>query len=125
MAKLTSEDIERIIKEQMPGYRVVEHHAVEDAVAQRVTPTEGTADLAELQERVARQRAQTDNPGDTPHADNPGADEAPAEPLADDEEEDHMVVVAPEAPPTPWDHGSKAKVVIVSGRDGKIITSQG
>lgn len=121
MAKLTRKDIEDIVSTEMPGYKVIHHEPVEDAVAQRLVADEITPDLAELKQRLAdRGRIAHDNPGPEAAAAEPDAIEAD-----DDESEDHMVLLEPKASPSALDHGAKAKVVVISGKDRKIVTSQG
>jgi hypothetical protein len=116
MAKLTQEEIDEIIKRDAPGHRVVQYEVGEDAAPTPASPDEGTPDLAGLKRRYL---------GKEP---NPGGEDAVVASLGDkenDDIEDQFVAIAPEAAPNPWDHGSKPKVVVISGKDKRIIASQG
>jgi hypothetical protein len=115
MAKLTRAALEEIIKDQMPGYRIVRYGPVQDAVARRVVADQQTPDLDTLK-RAGRESSR----GGIGQAsdDSVGTDDAELG-------EDQMVVLAPQNPTSPLDHGAKAKVVVVSATDGKIVTSQG
>ena len=115
MAKLTRAALEEIIKDQLPGYRIVRYGPVQDAVAGRVVADQQTPDLDALK-RAGRESSRG------------GIGEASDDSVEmDDAElgEDQMVVLAPQNPASPLDHGAKAKVVVVSATDGKIVTSQG
>jgi hypothetical protein len=116
MAKLTRAALEEIIKDQMPGYRIVRYGPVQDAVARRVVADQQTPDLDTLK-RVGREPSRGGGMGEASD-DSVGMDDA-------EQGEDQMVVLAPQKPTSPLDHGAKAKVVVVSATDGKIVTSQG
>ena len=115
MPKLTRAALEEIIKDQLPGYRIVRYRPVQDAVARRVVADQQTPDLDTLK-RAGREPSR----GGMGQAsdDSVGMDDAELG-------EDQMVVLAPQNPTSPLDHGAKAKVVVVSATDGKIVTSQG
>jgi hypothetical protein len=115
MAKLTRAALEEIIKDQLPGYRIVRYGPVQDAVARRVVADQQTPDLDTLK-RAGRESSRG-GVGETSD-DSVGMDDAELG-------EDQMVVLAPQNPTSPLDHGAKAKVVVVSATDGKIVTSQG
>jgi hypothetical protein len=117
MAKLTSEELEEIIRRDAPGHRIVARAQDEDAMAATVTPDEGTPDLAMLRKKFLGAEAASDNAAAVPQDDaadaNPGSDNV------------EMVTIEPDERATPWDHGSRAKTVIVSGKEKRIIGSQG
>lgn len=114
MAKLTRKEVERIIKRDAPGHRVVEYPVKDDSVTLRVRSDEGTPDLSSLKRKYG-------GPEEAAAAIEGGQDAGAGE----NEPEDQLVAIEPEAPPNPWDHGSKPKVVLISGKDKKIIASQG
>lgn len=116
MAKLTRAALKEIIKDQMPGYRIVQYGPVQDAVARRVVADQQTPDLDTLK-RAGREPSRGGAMGEASD-DSAGMDDAELG-------EDQMVVLAPLNPTSPLDHGAKAKVVVISAADGKIVTSQG
>ena len=71
------------------------------------------------------------NPGTSDASSSTEPEGAAAEPAAetdsadDEDTEDQIVAVEPEAPADPWDQGSRAKTVVVSGKDRKVIGTQG
>jgi hypothetical protein len=139
MAKLSDQELEEIIRRELPGYRIVKGTVGDDAVASRVTADERTPDLAQLKEKL--RGAGNPGPGPDEAEPNPGPD--PDDPVVsdppdpggadaavdggagDETPEDTMVAIEPDVPPNPWDHGAKPKVVVISGKDRKILSSQG
>ena len=117
MAKLTRAALEEIVKDQMPGYRIVRYGPVQDAVARRVVADQQTPDLDTLKRAAGRGPSRSGGMGEASE-DSIGTDDAELG-------EDQMVVLAPQNPTSPLDHGAKAKVVVISAADGKIVTSQG
>jgi hypothetical protein len=115
MAKLSEQEIDEIIKRDAPGHRVVQYQAGEDAAQSLAKPDEATPDLDALKRKYLGEDAS--NEGSEPAAD--------ARDAAGDDVEDQLVAIAPESSPSPWDHGSRPKVVVISGKDKKIIASQG
>jgi hypothetical protein len=125
MAKLGREDRDRIIKRDLPGYRVVEQRQSEadesaDTTTAPVRPEAGTPDVAELRRKyfgssdsAADSVSTGHNPGSNPGS-NPGGFE---------EDEDEIVRVTPESVADPLDRGGRAKSVIIS-REG-VKGSQG
>jgi hypothetical protein len=114
MAKLTQEELEEIIERDAPGHRIVSRGQDEDLLAPSVTPDEGTPDLARLRLKFLGTDAVSDGADEVAEgSDNPGSNDV------------EMVTIEPDERATPWDHGSKPKVVIVSGKQRKIIGSQG
>lgn len=117
MAKLSKEEIEEIIKQEYPGYRVVETTGAVDALSSPAKADERTPDIDALITKY-RKAAPNPGPGDEESTDAESREAVEAE-------EDQMVTIEPETPPNPWDHGSRPKSVIISAKDKKIIASQG
>lgn len=121
MARLSRKEIDEIVKRDMPGHRVTRRAPAQDALRTGVHPDEGTPDLAALRRKYL---------GDGDDVDEHAADEgrAVAGPDAipeDDDLEDEMVTLEPTVRTDPSDRGSRGKTVVISGRDKRIIASQG
>lgn len=120
MAKLGKEDMDRIIKRDLPGYRVVEQRQSEadesaDAIPAPVRPDAGTPDVAELRQKYF---GSSDYAADSAGAaynsgSNPGSED----------DDDEIVRVTPESVADPLDRGGRAKSVIISR--GGVKGSQG
>jgi hypothetical protein len=118
MAKLTPEEIEEIVKRDAPGHRVVPLPPQADAIPRATRSDEGTPDAAAIREKYGQQG------GEAHDGESAGAPAADA-PAGEEETEDTMIAIAPDSPSSPWAHGSRPKVVVISGKDRKIIASQG
>jgi hypothetical protein len=106
MAKLPKEEVEKIIKKSMKGYKVREEKPTDNPV-NRVKPDAGGLDLDALRKKFLR----TDYIEEEPPTDAA----AP---------EDEIVIVEPEGR-APLDRGARGKAVVVSGKKKKIIGQQG
>jgi hypothetical protein len=106
MAKLPKEEVEKIIKKSMKGYKVREEKPTDNPV-NRVKPDAGGLDLDALRKKFLR----TDYIEEEPPTDA-------AVP------EDEIVIVEPEGR-APLDRGARGKAVVVSGKKKKIIGQQG
>jgi hypothetical protein len=124
MARKTRQELNEIVRREMPGYHVVEpaaEAAPADAAGLRVeraAPDAGTPDLEALRMKYLRR---PDEPGQTIADQEPpaGVGAAPAE--GDD---DQIVAVVPDDREDPWDRAARPKSVVVNP-DGKIIGAQG
>lgn len=117
MAKLGKEDRDRIIKRDLPGYRVVEQRKSEadesaDTATAPVRPEAGTPDVAELRRKYFGSSDSAADSVSTGH--NPGSN-----PGGYEEDEDEIVRVTPESVADPLDRGARAKSVIISRRGVK------
>ena len=106
MAKLSSEQKEKIVKKYLPGYKIVpearEGGTLTDDNPDR-TVDAGTPDLEALKRKYF---------GDTGAVPDAVADSA-----ADDDDE--LVQVEPETRSDPLDRGSRAKSIVISGNEVK------
>jgi hypothetical protein len=120
MAKMARKDLERIVRKEMPGYRLARKpkpgRAAADAraSARRAAPEARTPSLDALKRKYL------------------GADAAPAPKKAtrgaDTKKRrgaDRIVAVEPESAAHPWDRAARPKAVVVSGKDKKIVGRQG
>lgn len=130
MGKLSRKDLEEIVERDLPGSRLVEKAAGQDPEGLRAGPEEVTPDVAMLR----RKYLGTDEAEAGPGEEYPGGLESGAEADAgtaadedgdDDADDAEIVAVEPAAVADPLDRGSRAKSVVVSSRDRKIIGSQG
>jgi hypothetical protein len=121
MAKLSKKDMEQIIKRDLPGYKLAggTHRSEVDALW--APPEARSQDLDAL-----RKRFLGDRESDAAAA-GPEETDAPSGAGSDDDEdlEDAMVPIEPEGEPDPTDRRSHAKVAIVSGKDRKVVGTQG
>jgi hypothetical protein len=132
MSKLSAEEIESIVSNDLPDYKLKEDslEGASDAASRdsiRTTIMEqveaNTPDLDALKAKYLGE--------DSFAADSAGglsADEDPdtrAFAAAEDEPEDEIVAVVPKTSSHPLDRGARAKAVIISGENKKVIGQQG
>ena len=124
---MTKDELDRIIRRDMPGYRVARGHrpdvqesdATADAPAEAATPT-----LEKLREKyLVSKYLSPDSEGDA--APSGAAQSAAAHDEAARSDEDVIVSVEPEQPAHPWDVGARPKAVVISGRERRVIGHQG
>lgn len=126
MARKSREELNEIVRRELPGYHVApqpEPGAEADAAmpAGRAAPDAGTPDLDTLRRKYLR------NPGEGGQtaADELGAgDPGLAERGIEDADDDQIVAIAPDDRPDPWDRAVRPKTVVI-GPDGKILGAQG
>jgi hypothetical protein len=120
--RMSKEQIEEIVQRDMPGHRVVHRATAEDAGDVALSVDQGTPDIDELRRKFLGDERQAVHAMDDDIEFDGGASAD-----AGDEQDfaDEMVALQPADRSRPWDQGSKAKVVIISGKDQKIISSQG
>lgn len=119
MTKLSNEEKERIIKRDLPGFKLVEQSTESagegsghDAV--KAPPDAGTPDFRELRRKYFGESANESDAADAyKGTGNPG----------DESNDDEIVQVAPENTSDVLDRGSRAKSVVISR--GEIKGSQG
>jgi hypothetical protein len=127
MAKLSDEELQRIVEEQMPGFTLARRVTAADA-APRAKPDAVSPDLASLKRKYPGAAADDTEAAAAGDEIEDAADyyEAPGEEDADaDADEDAIVVVEPTAPRDPLDPGAGPKTVVVSGAEKRIIGYQG
>jgi hypothetical protein len=118
MARLSDEELNKIIERDMPGHRLVRRKGDEpagggDAAASERAVDDVSPDLAELKQKYL---------GDSGGGADAAADaQGPPAENTDDE----IVIVEPKGRTDPLDHGSRPKAVVVSGAERKVIGYQG
>jgi hypothetical protein len=115
MAKLSTEEKDRIIKRDLPGYKIVEQ-APEEAADEglehlKPQPEADTPDFRELRRKYFGLVDEWANGPDS---------SAPDAPVSDDDE---IVTVEPENKSDAFDRGGRAKSVVIS--NGEVTGSQG
>jgi len=130
MAKLSKQEIEEIVQRDMPGYKVVQHEEGADERAVEANPDEVAPDIDTLREKYLGDSENTASEGSNPggEGNEPTPVEADAENPPDSDEDntdDAIVAVQPEQISDPFDHASRPKTVVVSGKDRRVIGSQG
>ena len=115
MARLSKRALDDIVKRDLPGYKIVSRGTDPDAAGRPIEADQVGADIDTLRKKYLEGDAGA--AGANPEA----ADEADAGPNTDDE----IVVVQPERPGNAFDHAARPKTVVVSGREGRVIGSQG
>jgi hypothetical protein len=125
MAKLSKEEKEKIIKRDLPGYKLVEE-AREDSPRSvlgydsiDVKPEAGTPDFRELRRKYFGADEDSTNEGRTFGGAHEGASDNPG----DESDDDEIVKVEPENRPDALDRGGRAKSVVISR--GEVKGSQG
>jgi hypothetical protein len=121
VAKLSKQEIEEIVERDMPGYQVVQHEPeTADRAIQETSADEVAPDIDTLREKYLGEDTD-DNPGHE-------TERSSAEPDGDSEEEntdDAIVAVQPKETGDPFDHAARPKSIVVSGKDRRVIGSQG
>jgi hypothetical protein len=127
MAKLSKQEIEEIVERDMPGYKVVPHEEGVDERAAQAEPDEVAPDIETLREKYLGDAeniaAENENSGANDAAPENGADENPNDNA--DNADDAIVAVQPKEPADPFGHASRPKTIVVSGKDRRVIGSQG
>ena len=125
MAKLSKQEIEEIVERDMPGYKVVQHETPDaDERAAERNADQVAPDIDTLREKYLGESensaAESENPGHE-------ADASPetAADDAGDNADDAIIAVQPKEAGDPFDHAARPKSVVVSGKDRRVIGSQG
>jgi hypothetical protein len=116
MSKLSMDEKERIIKRDLPGYKIVEELSGEapgDTVNQTKPQPEGsTPTIEELRRKYFGAAGEWRNSADSNPSDSSG-----------NSNDDEIVVVQPENKADALDRGARAKSVVIS--NGEVTGSQG
>lgn len=122
MTKLSREEKNRIIKRDLPGYKLVEqvtHESTEDLLgrdALKQKPEAGTPNFRELRRKyfgTTEESAFESDAGPGQAGANPG----------NDSDDDEIVQVASETSADPLDRGNRPKAIVIS--EGEVKGSQG
>jgi hypothetical protein len=111
VAKLSKEELEGIIERDLPGYALASDEIHPPDRSRSIEPDASGADIDALREKFLG------GPGV-----GEGGRSADDEPDADDDE---IVAVRPKDAIDPFDQRARPKTVVVSGRDKRVIGSQG
>jgi hypothetical protein len=114
MPRLNDDELEQIIRKDMPGYTVVSRGA-EAPPAAAGPPPAADQIAADIHELRARYLAEAE----------PEADAREPELDADVEDDEEIVTVSPAGGPDPANPGARPKKVIVSAGQRRIVGSQG
>jgi hypothetical protein len=124
MAKLSKEDLQRIVEQQMPKYKLAETPSAPgaaDGAKTRAKPEAQTPDLETLRKKYLRETFLSDAGGGGHEGVEPNGQPA-ADAAGDDTE---IVLVEPKVVPHPLDRGSRPKAIVVSTTQKKIVGEQG
>src|SRR6266576_3687859 len=125
MASLSTEELEEIIKRDLPGYRLVTDEGRSDSadasIADAQTPEEGEAQTHERSSSSTDSASSTD--GELVEGDTEAPEAADPDPM--DEVDDAIVAVQVEKPTESRDPGDETKAVVVSGKERRVIGFQG
>jgi hypothetical protein len=123
MAKMKKGELEKVVRRDMPGYRLARKAKARkgtDRARTRPAAAAGTPDLETLRRKyAARSRPATGAASDV------SARTAAARRAADGDNDDEIVAIEPESAPHPWDRAARPKAVVVSARDKRIVGKQG
>ena len=118
MAKMKKEEIESIVRRNMPGFRVASkagQRAAADAAQNRTAADANTPDLDALRRKFLR--------GDSQESAGQVADRRTSQtPQVDDDE---IIVVEPTDALDARDRATRSKAIVVSGRSKRIVGKQG
>ena len=135
MANLTDAELEEIVKQSLPGYKISSKSQVTGQGFESDSARRGaSASRAESRAEILRRRylgvdAEVDA-DDEELSEEPAihvADEegASLESAIDDEDDEMIVAVEPETSADPLDRGSRAKAAVISKKEKKVIGQQG
>ena len=117
MAKMKKRELEEIVKRDMPGFEVVSREPVDAGEDARTAPAEAAPSIDQLRRKYLGDDA-VEEAADSPPARRRGAKAAP-------NTDDEIITVRPSGAADPFDHSARPKTVVVSGKDKRIIGSQG
>src|SRR5262249_29827816 len=124
MAQMSRQELEDIIARDMPGYRLAKQTGGTPDTTQRRDAAWGHVDATTPSLNRLHQKYLFSKYG-APDAAQTESDTVQSEDTQDGEDEDEIVAVEPTNAPHPWDLGARPKVVVVSGREKRIIGRQG
>jgi hypothetical protein len=116
MSKLSREDLEEILERELPGYRLAPSREETDAPSAMPAVDEATPDLEALRQKFLG--ADASEAAEQPSRTSAGSEDSV-------EPEDSIIAVEPKEATDPWDQSRRPKVVIVSGKDRRVIGTQG
>jgi hypothetical protein len=122
MSKLPRDELESIIERDAPGHTLASPPEGQEARSTRAEPEESSPDIAALREKYLGESAARDTAEEG--APSAGADQ-PDTGVSAEEPDDEIVPVQRTDAADPWDHESRPKTIVVSGKDKRIIGSQG
>ena len=134
MANLTDSELEEIVKQSLPGYKVspksqVARHGTETDSARRTASAATAETRAEtLRRRYLGADAELDaEEEEAAEAATLVAEEEPAphSAIIDEDDDEIIVAVEPETSTDPLDRGSRAKAAVISKKEKKVIGQQG
>ena len=134
MANLTDSEIEEIVKQGLPGYKVSPKSQVARPGSETDSVRRGaSASRAQNRADTLRRRylgTDTDAAADEDDEAETAtfvAEDEPARPdsAIDDEDDEIIVAVEPETDADPLDRGSRAKAAVISKKEKKVIGQQG
>jgi hypothetical protein len=117
MAKISDDELQRIIERDLPGYKVSQRAlspSPTDADRTRQASDAGTPDLETLRRKYAG------SSGGAGAAANPRDDL-----LGAGNDDDEIVAVEPTQAAHPWDRAARPKAAVISGRNRRVIGTQG
>lgn len=138
MTKLPREEIEKIIRKDLPGYRLTEQSVsseddyesmgdsdstFEERSAEAVTPDIDKLRMKYLYNKYLGQDSASSD--DSVEADDSYESLAEDGHETDEEDEDEIVAVSPESSSHPWDRSARPKAAVISGKEKKVIGQQG
>lgn len=115
MAQLSKTALNKIVARDLPGYEVMKRNSAADRAA-HAAADEVAPDISKLRQKYLGKSAPPNADSAKPAADSKG-------PAANTDDE--IVVVQRRNTDNPFDHPSRPKTVVVSGKSKRVIGSQG
>lgn len=128
MSKLSKEDLQQIIAQQMPKYKLTEKPTSPGAVDRATTrakPEGQTPSLDTLRKKYLRDKFLNDATGGHEDGEPNGRPAADAGAPDADDDDTQIVMVEPKVAPHPLDRGSRPKAIVISTTQKKIVGEQG
>jgi len=129
MAKLTADEIERIVKRDMPGYRVSTKSSAGRDEAARDSRNAARPESASETDQTPFDALRSRYLGDAAweeETESPEVDLEIASDAANGNDDDaEIIAVEPEQAAHPWDRGARPKAAVISTKSKKIVGQQG
>lgn len=119
---ISKKQLKDLIKEQMPGYKIVEEKPT-DASAPQVEPDSTSPSLEELRRKYLGESAAIESGNESTGNAPPARNRATASRRGNDDDEMTIVLVEPQSADARV-HGAGPKAIVVS-KEGKIVGTQG
>lgn len=128
MSRLTKRELDEIVDRDLPGYRVVQRSEPSEENAPQLEADQVAPDIEELREKYLGDDGDVGGEPDSHRAGAPSGRRSASGSRGTgvaSNKDDEIIVVEPKNSDAPFDHPARPKTVVVSGKDGRVVGSQG